>query len=233
MSSPDSIMNPSPELSREPERVSRTAMAALVLGLLSCIPMVGMLAAMLGVAALHRIGRSGGRLGGRTFAAVGMTFGLISSILYLSLALGVRQEYANYRRNFVEPAAEYFDHVDHGDWAACRGVFEASAAPSDEAFTEFAKRLHDSTGRMLGPINTLGDFWTVRTPAKNMPPLKVGREYTLWPVRFERGIAFVSLRLSEGKPDAKNRFPSGGVDEIMVVNQNGDVLRLSAPEKAP
>lgn len=231
MPPPDANADPAVEFVSEPERLSKTALAALAAGLLSCLPLVGMLAAVTGVAALHRIGRSRGRLGGRTFAAVGMTFGLISTALWLSVILGVRQEYANYTTQFVKPAAAYFGHVEKGEWAECRGVFEASAAPGDGECAEFARRLGESAGRMTGPIDTLGDFWTVRTPATKIPPLRLGREYTVWPVRFERGIAFVMLRMAEGRPDPKNRFPTEGVDEITVVTQQGEVVRLSAPEK--
>lgn len=228
---PDTNADPAVEFVAEPQRVSKTALASLAAGLLSCLPLVGMLAAMLGVAALHRIGRSGGRLGGRTFAAVGMTFGLIATALWLSVILGVRQEYANYSTHFIKPAAAYFDHVERGDWAACRGLFEASAAPDDAACAEFAGKLREAAGRMVGPLDTLGDFWSVRTPATHMPPLMIGREYAVWPVRFERGIAFVTVRVAEGRPDPRNRFPTEGVDELAVVTQGGQVVRLSAPEK--
>jgi hypothetical protein len=99
---------------REPDRISRSSVVALALGLLGCVPMVGFLGAILGVVTLYRIGGSGGRLGGRTPAAVGLALGLISTAGWLSLGLGMRQAYAGYSRDLARPTVEYFRHRGRG-----------------------------------------------------------------------------------------------------------------------
>ena len=229
MSSGESILDPTSELAREPDRVSRMAMTSLVLGLLSCLPVLGLVAAILGVVSLARIGRSEGRLGGRTFAAVGMTFGLITSILWLSLALGVRQEYANYARRFVTPASAYFEKVEAGDAAAARALFDPAHAPEEAAVAAFAQGLRERAGKPAGPLDSWEDFRAISAASRYMPVPTVGREYAGRPMRFERGVAFVLLRMVQGKKNTGNDFPTEGVDEVLVVTEAGDVLRLSAP----
>ena len=222
--SPDFELSP-----REPDRVSRLSVAALVLGLLSCLPVVGFIAAVLGVVSLGRIGRSGGRLGGRTFAAVGMTFGLIASILWLSLALGARQEYARYKVRFVEPASAYLTAVLQGDMAAARAPFEPGAAPGDEAVRAFAEAVKTHAGAPAGPLAGWADFKEVPSASRMMPMPEAGHEYAARPMRFERGMAFVLARMAPGRKET-GAFPSEGLDEVVVVAADGTVARLKKTE---
>lgn len=232
MSPPDDHADAPAEFVSEPQRVSKTSVLSLVAGLLSCLPLVGMVAAILGVAALHRIGRSGGRLGGRTFAAVGMTFGLIATALWLSVILGVRQEYASYKAVFAAPATEYFEKVEGGDWTAARAIFEPGLAPSEELCTAFAADLRRVAGRPAGPLASLEDFRGLSAAASHMPPPKFDRAYAGRPMRFEHEVVFVTIRMAKGKPDPKNRFPAEGVEEVCVITRGGEVLKLAAPEHA-
>jgi hypothetical protein len=68
-----------------PPGTSGLAIAALVLGLLGCIPLAGLVAIVLGIVALIRIAESEGRLGGRGLAIGGIAAGGAMTLLSVVL----------------------------------------------------------------------------------------------------------------------------------------------------
>lgn len=62
---------------------SQLALAALICGLLICIPFLGLLGILLGGLALGRIRRSNGRLGGRRIALWGMGIGSAALVIWV------------------------------------------------------------------------------------------------------------------------------------------------------
>lgn len=70
-------------------RTSALAVASLVLGVLACVPFLGLVAVVLGSVALLRMRASRGQLEGASFAAVGISMGLFNVLVFsvISLAL--------------------------------------------------------------------------------------------------------------------------------------------------
>lgn len=222
-----------------PVAMSKLAITSMLISLLSCVPGLGLIAAVLGVVALYRIGASKGQLGGRTPAAVGMSIGLIATTVYLAFGLGARQMYVEYAEHYATPAAAYFAKVEAGSPDAL-AIFEPATAPTQADLSAFGASLTAALGKPLGPVSTLADMRRLRTVGGSMPAPSVDRQYAGGPIRFERGVAIVMLRYV-GAEKRGNRFPAGGdtgrIDEIILTTQDGQVLRLPpAPpstEKAP
>lgn len=194
-----------------------------------CIPGMGFVAAILGVIALYRIGNAGGRLGGRTFAAVGLTIGLISTAGWLSLGLGARQFYATYTRSMAAPMVEYFRHLERGEVTAASAIFETKAVPSATEFGVFRSGLREILGDAKGPVDFADAkiMWGMRSTSLAVDST---RQYVGGPLKFDKGIAMVLFRLTPGTP-ATAYFPASGVDQITVTLPSGQVLRL--PEAPP
>ncbi len=217
---------------REPDRISRMAAVSLLFAIFFCVPGMGLLAAILGVVSLYRIGGSGGRLGGRTFAAIGLTIGLISTTGWLAVGLGARQAYATYAQGMAVSIVKYLAAIDASDTAASSEIFDAKARPAPAQFDAFRVSLSETLGKPTGPVNTLADakaMWRMRQSAIALDP---DRTYTGGPLKFEKGIAMVLFRLAPGTP-ATAYFPATGVDQITVALPTGEVLRLPDAVEAP
>jgi len=93
-SPPDSRGGPLPSAPRR-SRIFGLAIVAFILAVVPCCPMVSLLGAMLGLAALRRIQLARGALGGRRLAAVAVIVGFvvsgISAIGFSRLAFSVDQ----------------------------------------------------------------------------------------------------------------------------------------------
>jgi hypothetical protein len=210
---------------REPDRISRSSVVALALGLLGCVPMVGFLGAILGVVTLYRIGGSGGRLGGRTPAAVGLALGLISTAGWLSLGLGMRQAYAGYSRDLARPTVEYFRDIEAGDAKAAGAPFDGARVPTAAEAAAFGAAVNGALGRALGPATTLEDARAVWRLRRVIPAGEPGVPYAGGPIKFEKGIASVLFRLKPGTTPTPH-FPATGVEEILVTTGAGETIRL-------
>lgn len=81
-------MNEHPPAPPDPTRTSALATASLVVGLLACVPLIGLVAIGLSGAALVRIRRSRGALGGQALALTAMGLGLFNLAGTGALALG-------------------------------------------------------------------------------------------------------------------------------------------------
>lgn len=63
---------------------SGKAIAALVLGVLFCVPLGGVAAVVLGLLGIRDINRSGGALGGRVAAVIGIVLGLVQTLVTIA-----------------------------------------------------------------------------------------------------------------------------------------------------
>jgi hypothetical protein len=214
-----------PVLTQEPVRISRNAALSLVAALFCCIPGIGLIAAVLGVVALYRIGGSGGKLGGRTLAAVGLTLGLISTSVWLSLGLGMRQAYATYTQSVAAPMVKYFQAVPGTDPAPVVAIFDASAQPTQAQIDAFRSQLASQLGTPVGPINTLDDAQVTWAMRGSVVGLDATRQYVSGPLRFEKSLAMVLFRLAPNTPPTAY-FPATGVDQIIILLPSGQSLKF-------
>lgn len=206
--------------------LSKLAVASMLAALLSCIPGVGLIAAVLGIVALYRIGGSGGRQGGKTLAGVGMAIGLIASSMYLAVTLGIRQAYAGYRDNMARPTAVYLKAIESGDLAAACAIFDPGPAPTDDQIRAFGTEVTSRLGAPVGALASWDDFKRMRYFGAVAP--ERDRGFVMAPLKFEKGIAIFFCRLREGRGQV-HKLPENGVDEVVVTVETGETFRLTAP----
>ncbi len=141
-------------------RLSLLAVAALALSLPCFVPGAGALAVIIAVVALIVIGRSRGARRGRPAAIIGMSLGVISTAIWVSIGLWATRFSAFYQdvvtvraASFVEPGA--------GGWDAARAFMttEAGAATSDADFEQFGAAIRAHYGAFVeAPVNW-GSAW--------------------------------------------------------------------------
>src|SRR6185295_12076795 len=83
-------------------RVSDLAVSSLVFGILCCIPGSGLIGVILGGSGLLAIGRSDGRLSGRTLAFIGLLLGVLGSAGWLAIGVGIRQGIVIFNRELMQ-----------------------------------------------------------------------------------------------------------------------------------
>lgn len=143
----------------EPQRTSAMAVTSLVTSLGCCIPGVGLLAAMLGVLALGLIGQSRGRLSGRGPAVVGIILGLIGTVLWGAITVGVLQASTFYTKQMAPVAERALLAAAAGDMTALQAELTPDAgADLDPAHVRFFIETIEAEQGAIQSIET--DFGT-------------------------------------------------------------------------
>jgi hypothetical protein len=202
-------------------RVSGLAVASLVFGLLCCIPGSGLIGVILGGAGLIRIGRSEGRLTGRGMALIGLVLGLLGTLLYLGLTIGLMASL-----NALNTYGDVARALDKGDHSAVRAMLSpsTSGALSDEQIDRFAQRIRDEWGGYQGLPKGLPEW--VRDYIAIMPTLEKGGLRTGdlgLPLLYDRGRPAAIYRI-----DRASTGPSGAstVSELGVAARDGTMIWL-------
>jgi hypothetical protein len=130
---------------------SQLAWAALICGLVFCVPLLGLIAILLGGLALGRIAASNGTLGGRRLALLAMGFGAASTVIW---ALGLDQFQSWYLGELNErmeaAVVDVLDASAQDEAANVRAVFaNAGAELSDEQVGAFAAAIDSEWGELL------------------------------------------------------------------------------------
>jgi len=93
------------------------AITALIMGILSCIPGVGLLAILFGALGLGKA--KDPRVGGKGLAIVGIVLGLLSIVAYAGVGYSVYWGFGKLKA-MAEPGAEFFKAVDAGDFVKAK-----------------------------------------------------------------------------------------------------------------
>jgi hypothetical protein len=127
-----------------PSRVSGLAVASLVVSILGCLPGVGLVGLILGIAALPGISRSNGRVGGRTLALLGIVFGLLTTLLWCGLVVGANSVVGGMAEAYGRPLKA----MQQGQYDTMRTVIETPSNTTipDEQFKAFSDRITSEWG---------------------------------------------------------------------------------------
>lgn len=214
-----------------PPRISGLAVAALVCGILCCIPVVGLMAVILGGASLVAIRQAEGRLGGKTLAIVAIVLGSIGTVAWGAIYYGARQGYISYTKGAVEPAQAALRGIEVKDWKAAKDLLEPGvrAKLTDADWAVFADGIGAKFGLVQGQPTSMD--WSV------INPQGVPAHATFVPVfvEFQQGPGVVFLI-----SDTSNILTGvvyggdvrGNVTNILVQGR-GKQLWLIDPMKAP
>ncbi len=177
-----------------PQRLSGLSIASLVLSLLGCIPGFGLLALILGGAAIISISRSDGRLGGRTPAIVGVILGVLATVIWGALFLGARQAIVIFEREFLSPTMTAVSAADQGDPGPLRALLRPAeaGAVTDEDIAAFVRSYRAQAGAFVG-MPTAFD-WSMLGEQSISPVPPTAHEAAIpLPAEFGNGAGHVVL----------------------------------------
>jgi hypothetical protein len=166
---------PPPQLEPDGQRSLRTsalAIAALVLSVIPCCPMVNLAGAMIGVAALRRIDSAPAQLGGRRLAIVAIAAGLGLSIFLGGAWIAFAVQYQDrVDRDMVTTVETFVRSAADGDVAQARAMWSRvpSAAIDDAAVFAFGQEVKDRYGALerisIASTTSVGSVLSMRIDA--------------------------------------------------------------------
>ena len=144
-----------------PARTSVLAILAVVAAVICFLPGTGLLAILLGVAALVAIGGSNGRLEGRGAALSGIILGVITTTLWAAVGFGALQGWTFYTKNLVTTGDRIFQAASARDYDALRGELttDAAEALTNEQFDWFVEQIESREGDVQGASTSVGTMW--------------------------------------------------------------------------
>lgn len=225
-----------------PQRVSVLAVSSLVFGVLCCIPVVGLIAIILGASGLIRIREAEGRLGGKTLAIVGIVLGMLGTLGWLAVGVGVRRGYASAEAGLFKPTYAAMGAMDKQDWPKFRMLLEpkTSDSLSDADLETFRDAYQAQFGAFKGPAS-LGSVLMIPQPPGT--PAFGGAVMPV-PTEFQQGPAEVMLvadgtntlgEILTGRMTASGGAvtANGHVTNIAIVGDGSKHLWLVDPMKSP
>lgn len=144
-------------------RTSILAVAALVLSLLCFVPGLGVLALMLGGAAILLISRSNGRLGGLGLAVTGCIIGLVTSVIWVLFTIGIVSAMQTANAAFapmLAPAKTALTSIEKNEYTTARAQFSPAlaAAVTDEQLRDFHQQYQAEVGNFKSSPNSIVDY---------------------------------------------------------------------------
>lgn len=213
-----------------PTRVSGLAVSSLVFGLLCCIPVVGIVAMILGGSAMVAISRSEGRLTGRGLATTGLVLGLLGTIFTGVIGFVTLQSVAQ-----VQSLTGSYTYAEQQDYNAFRNLFTTAAKPqvTDARIAEFHSKVAAAYGKHLGPTRGLGEvlsgYMEVGPQFQRAPQAAAGQTIPV-PMKFEKGRALAFMHINPRQMNSRN-MPA--LENIMVMDPGGNPIWLLPPQTAP
>lgn len=200
-------------------RTSVLAILSLIAGLICFLPGAGVLALILGGAAVLVISQSRGRLGGLGLAITGVVFGLLFSIIQIMLLVGIVSGGQFVQQRFLAPVETIITGLETSDRPKARSLFtqDADKAITDAQLDDFARRIHDEWGPMRGaPTSLYSLIKSYIAVGQRMQAIHGNPDLVPAPIRFEKGTTAVLLYLDQIAMRSGPR--SGPNSEFSVVN---------------
>ena len=196
----------------EPPVVSRTsilAVTALVLSLICFIPGLGIIALVLGGAAVLLISRSRGRLSGLGLAVTGCVIGLVVTVVWLLMAFGAygaMQSGNVVMAKMLTPAKASLAAIELGDFAGARQNFSPTlaAAVTDAQLTDFAAGYRAELGNYKSSPQSLMDYirgWIVLSEqmSKSQQQIQQRQMQNAFPIpaEFDKGWGLLVVEMPQ------------------------------------
>lgn len=215
-----------------PERTSIPAVLSIVSSAICCIPGAGVLGALLGVLGLVNIARSGGRLGGRVLAVLGIVLGLLFSVMWVGISLAVAAGFAELGRY-----GDFVVALERDDLAGARTYLSPNATGvTDQRLIEWQDQIEDDLGTLVSTPDGLGAVFmgyasigpTIQTAQTDYPTAQV----VPLPVTFTGGESGLFIIMNQ------NVQMAGGMptmEDVGYTRPDGSIewLILDAPPEQP
>lgn len=241
-----------------PQRTSLMAILALVLGI-ACLPGLGVLAVIFGIASIIAISNARGRLIGTGMAVTGVVLGLLFSVIWIGLGIGANQARNALYAKVITPTNEVISSFDAtGDPQIIRNLFSpaVSATISDAQIIAFRDAYRAETGAFksvpngfMEAIRAYSRFGQQMQKYQTRPGQQAGDVIPV-PAEFEKGWVLLILRMDmtrTGGPSVQFPSPNGGVTvrntpppqtnlpliDIAIETISGKTIRLSEMPGGP
>jgi len=212
-----------------PERVSLLAIFALVFSLLCFVPGMGLIGSIMGVAGLIVIGASRGRLSGRGMAIAGIVLGLIFSMIWAGVGLGMMKVWSTMKTEMIEPTSQMLSDIEGKNYAAARTRFNPVIGPTitDAQFDAFRNAYQTDAGAYQGMPTSVVEVWTsyaaIGKAMKNVN--ESGPSGTIIPVpgNFANGPRLIVLHMQPGN----TKKPGDGMwSNLTILSGTGAFIEL-------
>jgi len=217
------------------QRTSVMAILSLVFGLL-CLPVMGVLGVIFGIAALFSISASRGRLGGKGVAVAGLVISVLVTVIWVAVAVGGAQVYSMFNKALVAPATATMQAIEAGQPDQARNNLSPSAALkiTDADFAAFREayqaELGAYTGTPQGIIELATSFGKVG-PLMQKYQQNNGDIVPL-PANFEKGMGLMVFQID--KAASKQGGATAAFINVIVVAPSQNSFTLYDPaNRAP
>jgi len=142
-------------------RTSVLAVASLTTGLLCCVPFLGVLSIVLGASSMLLIGRSNGRLTGKTAAIAGLIVGIMTTVIWGAIGAGGLQTWTFYTKQMVPIGDSAMQAAETGDVPALRGLLNSKADGdlTDDQIRTFLTACSEQMGTIQGASSNFGTLF--------------------------------------------------------------------------
>lgn len=211
-------------------RTSIAAILSLVCAIACFVPGLGLLAIILGVAALFMIASSQGRVTGKGLAVSGIFIGLLVTLVWGGIYFAYNSMANLFGKQFMGPMTSLFQAVEKQDYATARTLLNTPSgtpAPTDEQFDAFVAGYQAEVGNFqsmpTGFIEFIMSFQKVQgfyQPAAGQPSMPV-------PSEFSNGPAVVLIEFPQGaQPGASPNPNAMPIMNVGVFSSSGNVTWL-------
>lgn len=214
-------------------RTSVLAILSLVCSLICIVPGLGLLGAILGISALFSISRSQGAVRGNGMAAAGIAIGLLLTVIWVGIGIGMAQFNGALGKNFIAPVAGVVQSLETGDYKTARASFDKSldAAVTDEQIAAFVTAYQGELGHFQSMPRSLFEMITAYSQVgQRMQNYQGGPGEIPLPGNFDKGPAIVLIRVPTGQqnpPTSGTWMPS--LTNIGVLTSSGKAIWLLPP----
>lgn len=183
-------------------RTSVAAILSLVCALACFVPGLGVLAIILGIAAIILIGSSAGRVTGRGLAISGILIGLLVTLAWGGATVLVTKAMSMFGTHLMAPMNTLFQSIESQDYAKARTLMNTPSgvpAPTDEQFDAFVAAYHAELGNYkkmpTGVIEFFTSFQKVQT---FFQPRQGGAPEMPIPTEFSNATGVVLVQFPQG-----------------------------------
>lgn len=213
-------------------RTSSLAVSSLVASLLCCLPGLGVVGTFLGVGALVGISSSQGRVTGRGLAFAGIILGLLSTMLWIGGAMGVRWGLGE-----MDMYGRAVQAMQQGKHDEARAALEPrGGAPVDDAAMDaFAAAVTAEWGQIHGLPSGLGRWFTAYGEINGGESAlqlaeQVYNEPIPLPLKFDGGITTMIVVMGD-TPGPSGFFPR--LQDVGVQARDGSIIWLHGSPPGP
>lgn len=207
-------------------RTSVLAVLALVCSLVCFVPGLGLLAVVMGIAAIFMISGSQGRVTGKGLAVTGVVLGLLVSLLWGGGIIAAGKLNTMLGKQFMGSTTSFFQAAEAKNYAQARTHLNSPTTVTDEQFDEFLTAYQAKVGTFTSMPDGLISLVGAYTKLQGFNMSTTPGQFPI-PAEFSNGTAVVILEMPTGKGYQTAPNPSAvPIMNIGVMSSDGTTVWL-------